>query len=57
MTGFFGGRTSKLANINLHVEGDNYGIIEDIHQSLMHLLGQFMRLSEMDENLIEKRKF
>lgn len=57
MTGFSGGRTAKLANINLHVEGDNYGIIEDIHQSLMHLLGQFMRQSEMDENLIKKRKF
>jgi hypothetical protein len=57
MTGFSGGRTAKLANINLHVEGDNYGIIEDIHQSLMHLLGQFMRQTEMDENLIQNRKF
>jgi len=57
MTGFTGGRTAKAASVNLHVEGDNYGIIEDVHQSLMHLLGQFMRQAQMDESLIQQRKF
>lgn len=57
MTGFSGGRTAEVASVNLHVEGDNYGIIEDVHQSLMHLLGQYMRQSLMDENLIQQRKF
>ncbi len=57
MTGFSGGRTANLASVNLHVDGDNYGIIEDVHQSLMHLLGQYMRQSEMDESLIQQRKF
>jgi len=26
-TGVLGGRTAKLAHVNLHVDGDNYGII------------------------------
>jgi len=57
MTGFAGGRTAEAASVNLHVNGDNYGIIEDVHQSLMHLLGQFMRQARMDENLVQQRKF
>ena len=46
-----------MATVNLHVDGDNYGVIEDVHQSLMHLMGQFMRQARMDENLIQQRKF
>ena len=57
MTGFSGGRTAEISSVNLHVDGDNYGIIEDVHQSLMHLLGQYLRQSLMDEKLIQKRKF
>ena len=57
MTGFSGGRTGKIASVNLHVDSDNYGIIEDIHQSLMHLLGQYLRQSLMDENTIKEKKF
>ncbi|MBT4940539.1 MAG: phosphoheptose isomerase, partial [Rhodospirillaceae bacterium] len=34
-----------------------YGVIEDVHQSLMHLLGQYMRQSRMDESLIQQRNF
>ena len=43
MTGFDGGRSRQVADISLHVECDNYGIIEDIHQSLMHILAQHVR--------------
>ena len=57
MTGFDGGRSSKIANINLHVKSDNYGVIEDMHQSLMHILAQFIRLSRMQKSLIPERKF
>ena len=57
MTGFDGGRTAGIASVNLHVTGDNYGVIEDVHQSLMHLMGQFMRQSRMDEETIRARKF
>ena len=57
MTGFSGGRSADIASVNLHVDGDNYGVIEDVHQSLMHLMGQFMRQDRMDENVIKERKF
>ncbi len=57
MTGFDGGRSAKLADINLHVESDNYGIIEDMHQSLMHVLAQYIRLEHMDDDVISDRAF
>jgi len=57
MSGFDGGRSQQLADVNLHVKGDNYGIVEDVHQSLMHILAQYIRLELMDESLIRDRKF
>ncbi len=56
-TGFSGGRSRGLATVNLHVEGDNYGVIEDSHQTLVHILAQYLRLSRMPEDLIGQRKF
>ena len=43
MTGFGGGESRKLADISLHVDAQNYGVVEDVHQSLMHILAQFLR--------------
>jgi len=57
LTGFNGGRTAEIAEVHLHVEGDNYGVIEDVHQSLMHILAQFIRQKQMAEPLIQERKF
>lgn len=57
MTGFSGGRSADIADVNLHVAADNYGVIEDIHQSLMHILAQHLRQAHMDEALIGQRKF
>jgi phosphoheptose isomerase len=56
-TGFDGGRSADLADINLHVDGDNYGVVEDTHQGLMHILAQFLRQSHMDDAVIPDRKF
>jgi phosphoheptose isomerase len=56
-TGFGGGRMADLATVHLHVEADNYGVIEDVHQSLMHMLAQFIRLKHMSAGLIANRKF
>jgi phosphoheptose isomerase len=56
-TGFDGGRTAKLATVNLHVEGDNYGVVEDTHQGLMHILAQYIRMNRMEEDAIKDRKF
>ena len=57
LTGFSGGRSAKLATVNLHVEGDNYGVIEDTHQSIMHMLAQYLRLARMPAALIAERNF
>lgn len=57
MTGFSGGRSSEIADVNLHVAAENYGVIEDVHQSLMHILAQYIRQAHMDEGLIKQRKF
>jgi D-sedoheptulose 7-phosphate isomerase len=57
LTGFAGGRTAALADVNLHVVGDNYGVIEDVHQSLMHVLAQYLRQARMDAGLIRERRF
>ena len=43
MTGFTGGEASALADVGLHVDAANYGLVEDVHQSLMHLLAQYVR--------------
>jgi D-sedoheptulose 7-phosphate isomerase len=57
MTGFSGGRSAEIADVNLHVTADNYGVIEDIHQSLMHILAQYIRQAHMEEEVIRQRKF
>jgi D-sedoheptulose 7-phosphate isomerase len=57
MTGFAGGRSAKLAEVVLHVAAANYGVIEDIHQSMMHCLAQYLRQREMPEELVRERKF
>lgn len=57
MTGFSGGRSAALADVNLHVDAHNYGVIEDVHQSLMHILAQYIRQAHMDEATIRERRF
>lgn len=43
MTGFGGGASAEIADVSLHVKAENYGVVEDIHQSFMHLLAQYVR--------------
>lgn len=56
-TGFEGGRSKTQADLNVHVDAHNYGVVEDTHQSLIHVITQFLRQHTMDEQLIEGRKF
>ena len=56
-TGFSGGRSSKLADVNVHVPSDNYGVIEDLHQSTMHVLAQALRMEGMSDESIATVKF
>jgi phosphoheptose isomerase len=57
LTGFQGGRCSTLADVNIHVNAENYGIVEDVHQSLMHVFAQYLRLRRMDASLIAAKHF
>lgn len=41
-TGFSGGRLKAMARHVVHVPVTNYGIVEDIHQSLIHVLTQYI---------------
>ncbi|MCB2101092.1 MAG: SIS domain-containing protein [Rhodobacterales bacterium] len=56
-TGFGGGRSRTMADVNLHVAADNYGIVEDVHQSLMHLLAHHIRAARMPEDRIAATAF
>lgn len=49
MSGFAGLPSRELADVSLHVSCENYGIVEDLHQSLMHILAQYTRHSHLDE--------
>ena len=40
--GFKGGKLKEIAGTVVHVEVDNYGIVEDMHQSFIHVLTQYM---------------
>jgi phosphoheptose isomerase len=57
MTGFSGGEAAKLADISLHVDDQNYGVIEDVHQSLMHILAQYIRHAHVDAGRLGSVKF
>ncbi|MDE1146847.1 MAG: SIS domain-containing protein [Azospirillaceae bacterium] len=57
MTGFTGGAAAPAADVSLHVDAHNYGVVEDVHQSLMHILAQYLRQRHMDGGLIAQRKF
>jgi phosphoheptose isomerase len=56
-TGFEGGRSRIQADLNVHVDAHNYGVVEDTHMALIHVLTQYLRQSEMDAQLIAERKF
>lgn len=48
LTGFTGGGLKELSNVSLHIPIHNYGVVEDAHQALMHILSQFIYLEERD---------
>jgi D-sedoheptulose 7-phosphate isomerase len=47
MVGFEGGGVvrDKLADIIIHVKSNNYGVVEDCHQIIMHSMAQSIRLA------------
>lgn len=45
-TGFDGGEAKKLADLNIHIPANNYGVVEDCHQIVMHMLAQYIRTKD-----------
>jgi len=52
LTGFDGGAARAVAEVSVHVDCTNYGIVEDLHQAIMHALAQFIRQSRMSADAI-----
>ena len=57
VTGFDGGAAKAVAEVSIHVECTNYGIIEDLHQAIMHALAQYIRQSRMSADAIATTVF
>jgi phosphoheptose isomerase len=51
LCGFSGGESAKQADIALHVQENNYGIVEDAHQSLMHIMSHAIRLAHLNKDI------
>jgi phosphoheptose isomerase len=52
ITGFGGGEARTVAEVAIHVDSTNYGVVEDLHQSVMHALAQYIRHSRMAADAI-----
>jgi len=57
MSGFSGGRLRRDADISLHVDIENYGVVEDIHQGLMHVLAQYLRHVRIPSGVVPSHPF
>jgi D-sedoheptulose 7-phosphate isomerase/D-glycero-D-manno-heptose 1,7-bisphosphate phosphatase len=57
ITGFDGGPARTIAEVSIHVDCTNYGIIEDLHQAIMHALAQYIRQSRMSADTISMTVF
>ena len=55
--GFDGGYLKKYCTIPLHLNINNYGVVEDVHHILMHIMLQFLRQKHMRKKNISKLKF
>ena len=42
MSGFQGGKLAEMSDVNLYVNSQNYGVVEDCHQMIMHSIAQFI---------------
>lgn len=48
--GFSGGKAKELSDFSLHINSNNYGVVEDAHHILMHVFAQYLRLRNIDDN-------
>jgi phosphoheptose isomerase len=57
LTGFGGGVARSVADVPIHVDCDNYGVVEDLHQAVMHGLAQYIRQSRMNADMVASTTF
>ncbi len=57
LNGFDGGYAKKKSDISINVPSSNYGIVEDIHQSIMHIISQSLRMKFLYRKNIDKIYF
>ncbi len=57
LSGFEGGDAKKVADVAIHVDSKNYGIVEDLHQAVMHTLAQYLRQSRMADHVVPLTTF
>lgn len=57
LSGFEGRPARDLATAAIHVDSQNYGVVEDAHQACMHLLAQFVRQSRMSSDDVATQTF
>ena len=46
-TGKDGGIIKKLSTMNININNSNYGVVEDVHLSLMHSISQIIRIKNI----------
>lgn len=51
LVGFDGGAAAQKADVVVHVNSTNYGIVEDCHQIIMHSWAQCLRVSESTSHI------
>ena len=56
-TGFDGGRSKKMSNVNLHVNSNNYGIIENLHHAYMNIISQFIKIELLSNKELKNINF
>jgi D-sedoheptulose 7-phosphate isomerase/D-glycero-D-manno-heptose 1,7-bisphosphate phosphatase len=52
LAGFDGGQAKEVADVTIHVDGANYGVVEDLHQAVMHALAHYICQSQMSPDAI-----
>lgn len=57
ITGFGGRPARDIAEVSIHADCANYGIVEDLHQAIMHALAQYIRHSRMDADAVSATVF
>jgi D-sedoheptulose 7-phosphate isomerase len=43
LTGFSGGKLKEMADLHINIPSDNYGVIEDLHLSINHIVSQTLK--------------